>query len=170
MTQINLQFVYGAGNDDWYGGGLRELRYYMNKKFNGQINSPDIVDYTEYAKLKARVASWKDPTILVGHSCGDNPITYLPNELTSKKFPFIFGIAPSIYCPVSALGSNVQRACQATSWWGDIFNPGGRTLMSWKSGRKMDVIATGLGHVAAPYSPAVRVRLENEIQLALEGK
>ena len=100
-------------------------------------------------------------------------ITRTARVNSMKRIPFLMAIAPSIYCPVSSLVNNVKRATQATSWWGDFFNPGARTLLSVAAANnvtKLDVIKTGMGHVQAPYSKLVRDRLVSEVQFALEGK
>lgn len=167
---INVQFVYGAGNDTAFGGGLRWLQDAVKKEFGTKVYSPRIIDYTEYQTLLRLLQRWNDPTILVGHSCGCNSITAAALALSMERIPYLLAIAPSIFCPVQALPPNVGKATQATSWFGDMFNPGGRTLL-YKSGvnnkTKLDVIATGQGHLNAPYSTAVRDRLLQEIRAAL---
>jgi alpha-beta hydrolase superfamily lysophospholipase len=175
---INVQFVYGAGSDALFGGGLRQLQADVAAKFKTTNPRPDvylprILDYTELETLDRLVAKWNNPTILVGHSCGCMSITRTALKNSMKRIPFLMAIAPSIYCPVVSIANNVKRATQATSWWGDFFNPGGRVLLSKTAANnvtKLDVINTGMGHVQAPYSPAVSARLLNEISLALEGK
>lgn len=167
---INVQFVYGAGSDDLFGGGLRDLQAAVKAKFGNAVYSPRIIDYTEYQTLLRLLRQWKDPTILVGHSCGCNPITAAAVELSMEPIPYLMAIAPSIYCSPWNLPPNVKRATQATSWWGDFFNPGGRQLLqrsSVNNKTSLDVIATGMGHVQAPYSPLVKARLLKEVELAL---
>ena len=168
---INVQFVYGAGNDTAFGGGLRALQAAVKEKFGEAVYSPRIIDYTEYDTLIRLLEKWKDPTILVGHSCGCNPITAAAVKLSMERIPYLLACAPSIYCPVWALPPNVARATQATSWWGDFFNPGARMLLS-RNGinnkTKLDEISTGLSHLNTPYSPAVKARLLAEVGLALQ--
>jgi hypothetical protein len=169
MKQVNVQFVYGAGPDNLYGGGLRWLQSEVKGQFGDKIYSPSIIDYTEYEKLVDRFASWNDPTILIGHSCGCNPITFIAHKFT-RKIPFILCIAPSVFCPVATIPANVARVTQATSWWGDVFNLGGRLLARKAAGNTtsvIDEIKTGLGHVPAPYSNDVRSKLIAEIGRAL---
>lgn len=175
---INVQFVYGAGSDALFGGGLRQLQADVAANFKttgprADVYMPRILDYTEFDTLDRLMAKWNDPTILVGHSCGCMSITAAARKNSMKRVPFLMAIAPSIYCPVSVIVNNVKRATQATSWWGDFFNPGARLLLSTSGANnvtKLDVIKTGMGHVQAPYSPAVSARLLSEVKLALEGK
>jgi hypothetical protein len=170
MTQINVQFVYGAGNDNLFGGGLRELQSAVKAKFGNKVYSPRIIDYTEYETLLRLLRQWNDPTILVGHSCGCNAVTHAAVALSMERIPYLLAIAPSIYCPVAALPPNVARATQATSNPFDFFNPFGRTLLSKSpvnNKTHLDVISTGMAHVSAPYSAAVKKRLLAEIDMAL---
>jgi hypothetical protein len=167
---VNVQFVYGAGNDTMFGGGLRWLQTAVKKEFGDKVYSPRILDYTEYETLYRLLQKWKDDTILIGHSCGNNPITAAAVKFSMERIPYLLCIAPSIYCPVSALPPNVGRATQATSNAFDFFNPGGRQLLrpsGVNNKTKIDVIATGASHLNAPYSAAVRDRLLKEIRLAL---
>lgn len=168
--QVNLQLVYGAGPDNLYGGGLRELQKAVKAVFGEQVYSPSILDYTEYEALIERYAGWSDPTIFVGHSCGCNPITHIQYKFPRRRVPFLLAIAPSMFCPVAYITPNVERATQATSNALDMFNIFGRQLVQPASGNnktKIDVIRTNMGHVAAPYSPFVKQRLLSEVQLAL---
>lgn len=170
MAQVNVQFVYGAGNDQMFGGGLREIQAAVIKKFGAQVYSPRIVDYTEYDTLVRLIGKWKDPTILVGHSCGCMSAVNATIANSMIKFPYVMAIAPSIYCPMGYLAPNVARATQATSWWGDFFNPFGRQLLQRSAVNNksvVDVIATGASHLNAPYSPLVRDRVIAEIQRVL---
>lgn len=170
MTQINVQFVYGAGNDNLFGGGLRDLQAAVKAKFGSKVYSPRIIDYTEYETLLRLLRQWNDPTILVGHSCGCNAVTHAAVALSMERIPYLLAIAPSIYCPVAALPPNVARATQATSNPFDFFNPFGRTLLSKSpvnNKTHLDVISTGMAHVSAPYSAAVKKRLLAEIDMAL---
>lgn len=169
---INVQFVYGAGNDNLFGGGLRDLQAAVKAKFGNAVYSPRIIDYTEYETLLRLLRQWNDPTILVGHSCGCNAVTYAALALSMERIPYLLAIAPSIYCPVAALPPNVGRATQATSNPFDFFNPFARTLLyrsPVNNKTKLDVITTGMGHVQAPYSPAVKARLFKEVELALSA-
>ena len=170
---INVQFVYGAGPDNLFGSGLRELRDEVIKKFGAKVYVPRIIDYTEYETLLRLLRKWQDPTVLVGHSCGCMSITSAAVAISMERVPYLMAIAPSIYCSVAALPSNVRRATQMSSWWGDFFNPGARQLLSLNGANKttvLDCITTGYGHVPAPYAPVVGKRLLAEIDLALGGK
>lgn len=168
---INVQFVYGAGNDTMFGGGLRDLQAAVKSKFGPAVYSPRIVDYTEYETLLRLLRQWNDPTILVGHSCGCNAITHAAVALSMERIPYLLAIAPSIYCPVAALPPNVGRATQATSNAFDFFNPGGRTLLRnspINNKTKLDVISTGMSHLNAPYNATVKKRLLDEVAAALK--
>lgn len=167
---INVQFVYGAGNDTLFGGGLRALQDAVKAKFGSKVYSPRIIDYTEYETLLRLLRKWNDPTILVGHSCGCNAVTHAALALSMERIPYLLAIAPSIYCPVAALPPNVARATQATSNPFDFFNPFGRTLLRKNpinNKTTLDVIATGSSHLNAPYAPSVKKRLLQEIDMAL---
>lgn len=168
---INVQLVYGAGNDTMFGGCLRDLRAAVIAEFGNQVYVPRILDYTEGETLNRLMAKWNDPTVLVGHSCGCMTITAAAMKNSMKRVPYLLACAPSIYCPVQPLVANVAKATQATSWWGDFFNPGGRTLLHKASANartQLDVINTGMSHLQTPCSQAVRKRLLSEIALALE--
>jgi hypothetical protein len=170
---INVQFVYGAGNDTMFGGGLRYLQNTVIGTFGGKVYSPRILDYTEYETLLRLLRRWNDPTILVGHSCGCHAIAHAAVAVSMERVPYLLAIAPSIYCPVAPLPPNVGRATQATSNAFDIFNPGGRTLLkasSVNNKTKIDTIWTGKPHLTAPYSVAVRDRLLTEVRNALAAQ
>lgn len=167
---INLQFVYGAGSDTLFGGGLRDLQSKAKAKYGDRIYSPRILDWTEGATLNRLLEKWKDPTILVGHSCGCMPITQGAVHISMKPVPYLMAIAPSMYCAPVPLSPNVASATQATSWWGDFFNPFGRQLLTLSpvnNKTRLDVINTGMSHLRAPYSPLVWDRLDKEIAKAL---
>jgi hypothetical protein len=167
---INVQFVYGAGNDTAFGGGLRWLQAAVTAEFANSVYSPRIIDYTEYQTLVRLLNRWNDPTILVGHSCGCLSVTRAAVEVSMERVPYLLAIAPSIYCRVSPLPPNVARATQAISNAFDFFNPGGRMLLSRSNVNnvtKLDSIGTGSTHLNAPYSVAVRDRLLKEIRTAL---
>jgi len=164
---INIQFVYGAGNDTAFGGGLRFLQDAVKTKFKDKVYSPRIIDWTEYETLLRLLRKWNDPTILVGHSCGCNPITHAAVALSMERIPYLLAIAPSIFCPVAQLPPNVGNATQATSWWGDFFNPGGRMLLranSINNKTKINEIYTGASHLNAPYSKLVLDKLLSEVE------
>lgn len=170
---INVQFVYGAGNDTLFGGGLRWLQDAVKNAFGSKVYSPRIIDYTEYGTLLRLLRQWNDPTVLVGHSCGCNSITHAALALSMERIPYLLAIAPSVYCPVAPLPPNVAKATQATSNAFDVFNPFGRTLLSTSpinKTTKLDVIATGRTHLNAPYAQAVRDRLLTEVRNALAAQ
>lgn len=167
---VNVQFVYGAGNDTMFGGGLRALQDAVKDAFGSKVYSPRIIDYTEHETLLRLLRKWNDPTILVGHSCGCNSITHAALALSMERIPYLLAIAPSIYCPVATLPPNIERATQATSNALDFFNPFGRTLLRnspINNKTKLDVISTGLPHLTAPYHAAVKKRLIEEVGKAL---
>lgn len=167
---LNVQFVYGAGNDDLFGGALAQLHSEVKATFRDMIWCPRIIDHTEYNTLVRLLNQWKDPTILVGHSCGVRSITAAAAELSMEPIPYLLAIAPSIYCSPVPLPPNVLRATQATSWVGDFFNPLGRTIVRASpvnNKTKVDVISTGKGHLFAPGDKQVQNRLMQEISQAL---
>lgn len=167
---INVQFVYGAGNDAMFGGGLRSLQEAVIKTYGSQVYCPRIIDYTEYDTLVRLLGKWKDPTILVGHSCGCMSVTRAAVALSMEPIPYLMAIAPSIYCPVVPLSPNVARATQASSWALDFFNPFSRQLLTKSpvnTKTVIDTISTGATHLNAPYSAAVKSRLLAEIKRAL---
>jgi hypothetical protein len=168
---VNVQFVYGAGNDQIFGAALRALRETVLRSFpdREQVYCPRILDYTEMQTLSRLVGQWKDPTILVGHSCGCMSITRAAVENSMKRIPLLLAIAPSIYCPVVPLTVNVAKAVQATSWFGDFFNPFGRMLLSRvesNSRTAVESINTGLSHLSAPAAPEVESVLLSSIRAA----
>lgn len=170
---INVQFVYGAGNDILFGGGLRWLQDEVKSTFGGKVYSPRVLDYTEYDTLLRLLRRWNDPTILVGHSCGCMAITNAAVAVSMERIPYLLAIAPSIYCPVAPLPPNVAKATQATSNALDFFNPFGRTLLkpsSINGKTAVDTISTGKAHLNAPYAIKVRDRLLTEIRHALAGQ
>lgn len=167
---INVLFVYGAGNDTLFGGGLRAMQALAIGKFKDKIYSPRIIDWTEYATLVRLLQKWQDPTILVGHSCGCLSITRAALELSMERIPYLMAIAPSIYCEVSPLAVNVGRATQVTSNLFDMFNPGGRKLIHLTESNnktKLDFMKSGLPHIQAPYYVPAQMRLLKEIEMAL---
>lgn len=169
---VNVQFVYGAGNDVAFGAALRNLREVVLASFpdRKQVYCPRILDWTEAETLNRLVAKWNDPTILVGHSCGCHTITRAASVNSMKPVPLLLAIAPSIYCAVWPIQRNVDRAIQGTSWWGDFFNPGARTLLNLapsNSRTQLGVIKTGLSHLSAPSSPEVEHVLLNAIHKAI---
>lgn len=169
---INVQFVYGAGNDNWFGAALRGLRDDTIDRFGKSIYCPRIVDWTEVDTLNRLVSQWKDPTILVGHSCGCQSATRAAVANSMKRIPFLMAIAPSMYCSPFSITPNVKAACQASSWWGDFFNPGARMLLGVSGTNHVTDLSrftTGLSHLNAPSSPEVKTRLFTEINLALKG-
>lgn len=170
--QINLQFVYGAGPDNLFGGGLRWLQSGAVAEFGAKIYSPRVIDWTEYDTLRRLLAKWKDPTILVNHSCGNWSGTKAAVELSMEPIPYMMCIAPSMFCSPSPLPPNVRRATQVTSNYLDPFNLGARQLVRKSPVNNktvLDTLWTGKPHVTAPYSEAVRDRLFDEIRLALKG-
>lgn len=166
---VNVLFVHGAGPNAWFGGALEGLRAAVVGKFGAKVYVPRAIDYTEYNTLVRLLNQWNDPTVLVGLSCGNKSITRAAAELSMEKIPYLMACSPSMYCGMTPLPPNVQRATQVTSWWGDIFNPGSRMLLKKSSvnGKtELDRIDTGYGHTASPGSPVVVKRLLDEIDLA----
>lgn len=169
---INVLFVYGAGNDTLFGGGLRQMQSKVIAKFKDAVYSPRIIDYTEYETLVRLLQKWKDPTILVGHSCGCMSITRAAIELSMERIPYLMAIAPSIFCSVSPLAVNVGRATQVISNNLDVFNPGGRQLLKLNKSNnktKLDVMKSGLPHIQAPYYLPAQNRLLLECESALKA-
>lgn len=169
-TVVNLLGVYGAGNDTAFGGGLRELQKLAKQKFGNRVYAPRIVDYTEYNTIIRLLKQWNDPTLLYLHSCGVMSGTAAAVENSMEKIPYICACAPSIYCSPRPLPPNVKRATQFTSNGWDLFNPGGRKLVTKSSINNvtvLDYVKTGSSHVKTPYSPLVQERWLAEIDLAL---
>ena len=168
--QVNVVFVYGAGDDDRWGGGLRYLQDQMKDYFGDKIYSPDVLDHRDLDQLKHELEEWSDPTILIGHSCGGQTVTQAATALSTEVIPYLMVIAPSIFCSPDSVYANVERITQASSAPGDRYNPDNATLISLAPGNTrtvLDVIQTRLPHVEAPYSLQVRDRLIEEIERAL---
>lgn len=171
--QVNVVFVYGAGNDDKYGGGLRYLQDECVNRFGNRIYSPRIIDHRELDTLIEALLAWSDPTLLIGHSCGGETVTEAVGAVSSEEIPYIMVIAPSIYCMPDPVSGNVERITQATSERGDFYNPRAEILISLTDGNnktQLDEIYTGMSHLDAPYSDLVRDRLFAEIERALAGE
>lgn len=169
MSTVNLQFVFGVG-DETFGQYVIQLRNEAMAKFKDRIYCPRILDWTEGVTLNRLLGKWNDPTILAAHSCGNSTITNAAVNNSMEKIPYLCCMAPSIWCSPALLTVNVARATQFTSWWGDGFNPGGRQLLNKASSNNrtaLDVVYTGQGHVQTPGSPLVRVRLFQEIERAI---
>lgn len=170
--QVNVVFVYGAGNDDRYGEAMRWLQDQIKDYFGDKIYSPRIIDHREVDALVEALLAWSDPTILVGHSCGGETVTQAPNRVSTEAIPYVMVIAPSVFCDPDPVGANVARITQASSNEGDLFNPRQRMLVSANPGNTVtlvDEIQTNADHLDSPRSPAVRDRLIEEIERALGG-
>ena len=169
---LNVQFVYGAGNDALFGGALYNLWVEIGNEFGDKIWRPRIIDWTERVTLERLITQWQDPTILVGHSCGCYSVTEIAVKRSMEKIPYLMAIAPSMFCSPFRLPPNVSRATQVTSNMADIFNLGGRQLLkasAVNNTTKIDVIASGKGHLFAPGHPEVARRLKAEIARSLTG-
>lgn len=167
---INVLFVYGAGNDNLFGGALRGMQQEVRAAFGDDVYSPRIIDFSEYATLLRLLQKWNDPTILVGHSCGCMSITRAAVELSMERIPYLMAIAPSVYCEVAPLPPNVWRATQVTSNPADVFNPGARLLLSRSpinNTTQLDEMRANLPHIQAPASREARDRLIAEVRTAL---
>ena len=167
---INVVFVYGAGDDNLFGGALRGMRQEVLAAFGSDVYSPRIIDFSEYATLLRLLRQWNDPTILVGHSCGCMSITRAAVELSMERIPYLMAIAPSVFCEVSPLPPNVWRATQVTSNPADVFNPGARMLLSRSPinhKTKLDEMRANLPHIQSPASREARERLIAEVRTAL---
>ncbi len=169
---INVLFVYGAGNDDMFGGALRDMQADVKAEFGDAIFSPRIIDHTEYVTLVRLLRQWNDPTILIGHSCGCRSITQAALELSMEPIPFLMAIAPSRFCPVAPLPPNVKCATQVTSNPLDVFNLGGAMLLSRSPINNVTdltaPIVSGLPHLMAPASLEAKKHLKEQVSLALQ--
>lgn len=167
---LNVQFVYGAGNDALFGGALDGLHQATKAEFGTKIWCPRIIDWTEYNTLVRLLTQWKDPTILIGHSCGVWSVTKAAAELSMEPIPYLMSIAPSMFCSPTPLPPNVLRATQVSSTPFDIFNLGGRQLVTRSAVNKktqLDVIKSGKTHLFAPGHPDVKARLFAEIRAVI---
>jgi len=170
--QVNVVFVYGAGNDERYGEAMRDLRDACIKHFGNKIYSPRIIDHRELDTLVEALLAWSDPTVLVGHSCAGETVTQAANRASSEAIPYIMVIAPSVYCDPDPVGANVLRITQASSDNNDPFNPREKTLIAVNTGNDvtvLDVLETGMSHLEAPASELVIERLILEIDYILTG-
>lgn len=178
MQTINLLGVYGAGNDTLFGGALRgaiaavqaDARKY---DYASYVFVPRIMDYLEQTTVYRLVRQWRDPTIIVTHSCGGWTGTQATIEDSMSPFPYVAVIAPSIYCYPRPVMQNVRRIEQFTSNVFDFFNPGGRTLVSKSPiNNKTEVLVTrtGLSHLTAPNSSLVHRALIRNVREAVGVK
>jgi hypothetical protein len=119
------------------------------------------------------LGDWKDPTILVGLSCGDKAVTRAAAEHSMEKIPYMMLCSPSRFCPMTQLPPNVLRATQVTARALDLWNPGAFMLTKLSpvnNKTELDEMATGWSHTATPGHPDVIERLLSEIQRALDSE
>ncbi len=175
MNTINLLGIYGAGNDAAFGGALRGLvgAVQADAKSMGYekyVYVPRIMDYLEATTIIRLVKQWKDPTILLSHSCGCLTATMATNEDTMSPFPYVACIAPSMFCYPKPVAPNVARIDQFTSNTFDVFNLGARQLvtrMKSNSRTQVNVLKTGLPHLGAPASSLVHSTVIQQVRKAV---
>lgn len=170
---LNVLMVHGAGPNAWFGGYLESMRNAVLERFSDpkRVWVPRAIDYTEYNTLVRLLGQWKDPTILVGLSCGNKAITRAAAEHSMEKIPYLMACSPSMGCPMTPLPPNVLRATQVTSNRLDGWNLGGRMLLKLNSVNDkthLDSFFTGYSHVASPGHPEVIKMLLKEIEWALD--
>jgi len=62
------------------------------------IDYVTVEDYTAWRSVRNRVAAWRDPTIIGGHSFGANACTVIAKELRGvAEIPLIVSVDPSPY-------------------------------------------------------------------------
>lgn len=114
MKQVNV--VIGRGLlGNIYSKGMDALGAKVAK-----IPGVDYVmveDYTNWRSTRDRIAKWKDPTIIGGHSFYGNAATIIAESLPKVKFPLLFTVDPSPYWSwslwqsgPSLISPNVARA------------------------------------------------------------
>jgi hypothetical protein len=91
---INVILFRGlAGNV--YSTGLDVLALDL-KKIEG-VDYVMVVPYTDYQMMGERIAGFKDPTILIGHSYGVTSSIRMARNLPTVKFPTLISFDPSQY-------------------------------------------------------------------------
>lgn len=169
---INVQFVYGAGLDGGkLGEGLRSLREKVIDEFKTDVFVPRIIDYLEYDTLKRLVGKWKDPTILIGHSCGVQAITMVAVDYSMKPIPYMMGIATSMYCRPKRLPPNVLRATEIMAF-PNCFNPSKKQLILRSAVNEktaIDVVQSHVGHVESSGAQVTHDTALHEIKVAISN-
>jgi len=62
------------------------------------IDFVSVEDYTAWRAIRNRIAEWRDPTIIGGHSFGANACTVIAKQLAGiKEIPLIISVDPSPY-------------------------------------------------------------------------
>lgn len=175
MKTVNILAVYGAGNDAAFGGALRGLVAAIKQDaeqagYSKQIYVPRIVDYLELATILRLTKQWRDDTIVLAHSCGCYSGTLATLEDSMSVYPYVACIAPSMFCSPRPVASNVRRLDQFTSNVFDVFNLGGRQLVSAANSNgktEINVIKTGLPHLTAPSSRVVHATVIGQVRRAV---
>lgn len=91
---INVILFRGlAGNV--YSTGLDVLAMDL-KKIEG-VDYVMVVPYTDYKMMAERLAGFKDPTVLIGHSYGVTSAIRMARMLPTTKFPALISFDPSQY-------------------------------------------------------------------------
>lgn len=115
MKRINVVLLRGLlGNV--YSRGMDSLGAKL-AKLSG-VDYVTVEDYTSWRSVRDRIAKWKDPTVLIGHSYGSNAVTKIAAALSPKvKIPLIVSVDPSQWFSVwlmqfgpSRIGENVALA------------------------------------------------------------
>ena len=146
---INVQLVYGAGNDVLWGKGITELREKIITTFGEDVFVPRVIDYTEDETLSRLLGKWEDPTVLIGHSCGVGEIAKASVRHSMKPIPYMMGIATSIFCRPMRLAPNVLRATEIMAI-PNFFNPIKKQLLkksTINTTTEITVVESKVGHV-----------------------
>lgn len=94
MKKINVVLLRGLiGNV--YSRGMDTLGAKL-AKLPG-VDYVTVEDYTSWRSVRDRIAKWKDPTVIGGHSFGSNAATVIANALPNVKIPLILSVDPSQY-------------------------------------------------------------------------
>lgn len=167
-VEVNLIFINGWGGDptSFSSAGLRNR---ILAKFGRTIYCPPPVNYKETGLILRYLDEWKDPTILVGLSCGCSTINeVLRHAPAREKVPFAIYYSPSQYCGIGKVPSVVDRALEVNSNYFDFFNLGMQRMLYPAAGNTrtefMPQLKTGLGHGFTPGSAQAQAILISEIE------
>ena len=114
-TRVNVILMRGlAGNI--YSRGMDSLGSKLAKLPN--VDYITVEDYGSWRSIRDRITKFKDPTVIGGHSFGDNAATMIAAALDGKvNIPLLVGVDPSPYWSwglwqsgPSALTPNVKKA------------------------------------------------------------
>lgn len=136
---INVQLVFGAGNNRLWGQGITDLRERIINEFSVDVFVPPTLDHTQSRHLIQLLGLWSDPTVLIGHSCGVRAITKAATTHPMKSIPYLMGIATSVFCQPSPVGPNVKKITEVIAN-SNGFNLRERQLINRKAGNNVTEI------------------------------